>query len=114
MLTPSGFRSLLRAERPFARPVALIRHVLTTPFQRRSEAPATSVQALARRLRDRGQRLELAFSGDEPLHEELVRSGDAESLVIHALPLRSHTLKPLQAQRAAHAILDAAVERAAQ
>ncbi len=114
VLTPKGFRALLRADRPFARLLAVIRYLLARPFRPGGDAvPAQSaVRELVDRLVARGQHVAFAFSGSEPLHDELRRSGDAEALTIHALPLRSHTLKPLEAQRAAHAVLDGAVERA--
>jgi hypothetical protein len=62
----------------------------------------------------RGQRVDIAFSGDEPLHDELRAQGkvaqlEALGVRFHALPYPSHTLKPAEAQAAANAILDEAV-----
>jgi dienelactone hydrolase len=61
-------------------------------------------------------RFALAFSGDEPLRDEIEASGalarllSAPNVALHELPGRDHTLKPLSAQRAAHAVLDAELE----
>ena len=113
VVTPKGFRALLRAERPIARGLAVLRYALSRPFRpRRPAPPPQAVRELVQRLAARGQHVEFAFSGEEPLRDELERSGEAAHLPIHPLPLRSHTLKPLEAQRAAHAVLDAALARA--
>lgn len=69
------------------------------------------------RLRDAGKSLVLLFSEDEPLREELERDGymaRAErwpNMAFDALPGRDHTLRPYPAQRRAHELLDAAIER---
>jgi hypothetical protein len=110
VVTPTGFRRLLRAERPLARFVAMLRWLVTRPF-RRAEPEQSDLEAVVGRLQARGQALELAFSGEEPLHDELRRAGDDRHLTIHELPFRSHTLKPIAAQRAAHALLDTAIQR---
>lgn len=118
VLTPSGFRRLLTAERPLARFLAVLQWLITRPFRRGApKVPDPSaLHAHVARLSERGQRLELAFSGLEPLWDELERTGDLRWLEeagarVHPLPLRSHTLKPLAAQEAAHAVLDGALER---
>jgi hypothetical protein len=111
VLTPAGFRRLLRAERPLARLLGILRWLVTRPL-RSAEPPPSDLAALASRLAARGQALELAFSGEEPLHDELRRAGDDRHVTVHELPFRSHTLKPVGAQQAAHALLDAAIERA--
>jgi pimeloyl-ACP methyl ester carboxylesterase len=112
--TPAGFRRLLRAERPLKRMLTLLRWLVTRPFGRAPQPEPGQLDALIGRLRSRGQRIELAFSGDEPLHDELRRDGtlDRLALAVHELPYHSHTLKPLGAQQAAHAVLDAALDRA--
>ena len=66
------------------------------------------------RFHARGQRVHIAFSGDEPLHGELRQQGkiaelEAMGARFHELPYISHTLKPLRAQQAANSILDKAV-----
>ncbi len=115
VFTPSGFRRLLTAERPLARLIAVLRYVLVSSLRRRQAdvTPASATAELIERLSRRGQRAVFAFSGHEPLHDELRRSGDAERLDIRPLPLISHTLKPAEAQRAAHAVLDAALAETA-
>jgi pimeloyl-ACP methyl ester carboxylesterase len=119
VLTPSGFRALRRADRPLSRLRELARWIVARPFRRPTPAASggSPIRDVVSRLQRHGQRLEFAFSGNEPLQDELRRSGDAEWLTargvpIHPLPYRSHTLKPIGAQAATHAILDAALERA--
>jgi hypothetical protein len=124
-LRPTRWRELAEAERPVSRALALLPYVASAPRRaaerRRSGRAAERAggdaldQALAR-LADRGQRLALRFSADEPLHDELVTSGRLGLLLgrpgtsFAELPGSSHTLKPLHAQRAAHAALDAILE----
>ncbi len=68
-------------------------------------------------LEQRGVQSLLAFSDEEPLQEELARDGhlarleDWPSLRLAELPGGVHTLRPLAAQVAAHALLDDALER---
>jgi hypothetical protein len=68
-------------------------------------------------LRDRGIRLVLAFSGDEPVHDELAADGILEGLdrwpnvELVSLPAADHTLRPLEAQDAAAALLEAELTR---
>jgi D-alanyl-D-alanine dipeptidase len=68
-----------------------------------------------RTMHARGQSVDIAFCGDEPLDLELRAEGRSDlqqsGVRFHELPCRSHTLKPLAAQQAAHAILDEIVER---
>jgi len=62
----------------------------------------------------------LAFSGDEPLHDELTeagllaRMGALANVEVISLPGRDHTLRPLAAQRAAHGVLARAIGREAE
>jgi hypothetical protein len=111
VVTPSGFRRLLRAERPLSRLRAMLRWLVTRPF-RRPDPPPSDLDSLVARLRERGQSLVLGFSDDEPLHDELRRAGDDRHFTIRELPFRSHTLKPVAAQQAAHALIDEAVREA--
>ncbi len=112
VVTPSGFRRLLRADRPLARLLAVLRWLVTRPFRRDQTPPASELEALFARLRARGQHVELAFSGHEPLHDELLHTAGDRTLTIRGLPFHSHTLKPLGAQRAAHELLDRVVRQA--
>jgi hypothetical protein len=91
----------------------------------------TAVAELGRGSRERGRKLDqaldqlalagknvtFAFSSNEPLWHELRREGRLdreqrrENVVFEELPGTDHVLRPLQAQRQAHAVLDRAVER---
>ena len=59
----------------------------------------------------------LVFGEDEPLRDELVRTGhlarltEADHATLVELPVRDHTIRPVWAQQQAHAILDRALER---
>lgn len=67
-------------------------------------------------IRDAGKRLHFRFSGDEPLLEELESEGRLAAMprwpniTIGHLPGQVHTLRPPEAQRAAHASLDACLQ----
>ncbi len=69
------------------------------------------------RLRQSGKRVTLLFSDNEPLHEELTRTGHmsrldrAPHVTLEHIPVRDHTLRPGWAQAQAHAVLDRALER---
>jgi alpha/beta superfamily hydrolase len=70
------------------------------------------------RLRDAGVRVSAAFSEREPLHHELTVGGHMAQLdrwpqlQVDELPGSVHTLQSLEAQAAAHAIIDREVGRA--
>jgi pimeloyl-ACP methyl ester carboxylesterase len=70
------------------------------------------------RLQARSVRTLLAFSDDEPLFDELAASGILSRLPqwpvieLARLPAADHTVRPIVAQRAAHALIDAELERA--
>jgi len=59
----------------------------------------------------------MAFSDDEPLHDELERDGffarlgEWPNLEVRKLPGRDHTFRPIVAQRAVHALLDSELDR---
>jgi alpha-beta hydrolase superfamily lysophospholipase len=69
------------------------------------------------RLRQSGKRVTLLFSDNEPLHEELTRTGhmtrleQAPHVTLEHIPVRDHTLRPGWAQVQAHEVLDGAIER---
>jgi pimeloyl-ACP methyl ester carboxylesterase len=69
------------------------------------------------RLADEDKLLLLAFSGEEPLHEELLRQArlggiaSRPNIEIARLPGRDHILSPFEAQQHAHVLLDEALER---
>jgi hypothetical protein len=68
-------------------------------------------------LRDSGKTLTVAFSGEEPLHEELARDGRLErlerwpNLDLEMLPGVHHSLREINAQHAAHQAIDQAIIR---
>ncbi len=84
-----------------------------------TDTDAGSLDRALDALGDRGATVVLAFSGAEPLHAELTRSGHLArvdhwpGLRIEELPGFDHTLRPLRAQQAAHAALDAWVREQA-
>ena len=68
-------------------------------------------------LRERDKHLLLAFSGNEPLHEELDSGGQLSRLshwpnmTLETIVGNDHTLRPLASQEAALAALDRALDR---
>ena len=78
--------------------------------------PASAASILDR-LSAAGTTVVMAFSDDEPLYDELERDGFLDrahrwgTLRLERLPARDHTLRPIVAQRAAHALLDRELER---
>lgn len=115
--TVAGFRNMLSQPRKLARLRLLIEVVARAPFEFIRQPADDGLVEQVRMLRSRGQRVHLAFSGAEPLRDELAKTGTLEKLEqlgvrIHQLPYSSHTLKPLGAQHAAHALIDLAVEAA--
>lgn len=83
---------------------------------RRAERHEDQVAATLDRLRDTRTKVVMAFSDDEPLHAELEAHGlmnrldSWPNLTTARLPGRDHTLRPIVAQRAAHELLDQALE----
>jgi pimeloyl-ACP methyl ester carboxylesterase len=68
-------------------------------------------------LRDSGKTLMVAFSGKEPLYEELAREGRLKrlerwpNLTLELLPGSHHTLRQVDVQQATHQVLDEAMTR---
>ena len=73
--------------------------------------PASSVERILDRLRDRDVRVVMAFSDEEPVFAELERDGVLARLnrwpnmQVGALPARDHTLRPIVAQLGVHELL---------
>jgi hypothetical protein len=113
-----GLKRLIHAERKSKQLQDMLAFVLTTPLRAMRPSPATGPNLLESQLtalRERGQRFHVAFSEDEPLERELnpaIFSTLPSSPVSRKLPCASHTLKPLLAQHAAHAMLDSIVKQA--
>ncbi len=68
------------------------------------------------RLLDTNKYIHFFFSSNEPLYEEfeledrLGKLGRRPNVSLKSLPNRDHTLRPFEAQRAAHQALDLALE----
>jgi len=83
----------------------------------RAAAAGADTDAALEQLRASRKRALLLFSADEPLHEELVRSGRLarmewwESVTLEYIAVRDHTLRPGWSQGQAHEALDRALER---
>jgi len=110
------WRKILRGDVKFARMRSITGTYLRGTIHRRRRAGGASggaaVQTSIDRLRDIDTRLALAFSGDEALHAELAEAGILSRLEqwpnveLASLPGRDHTLRPINAQRAVHELLD--------
>jgi hypothetical protein len=83
--------------------------------ERERRAGADELDRCLDRLRDSDTRVLLAFTGDEPLHEELEREGRFVGagarwpnlrLELVSPPPETHTLRPLWLQQRVHALLD--------
>jgi len=78
---------------------------------------ANEIDEVLNRLRASGKPAMVLFSDDEPLHEELVRSGrmawldQMSNVTVEHIPVRDHTLRPNSAQRQASQALDRAMDR---
>ena len=112
LLTPQGLRSADLQKLTWKRAARLGGRLL-----RRNECPGESVSLALQMLRDRGQEVAIAFSGEEPLYDELRAQLTPEGLEslnvrLSELPYKSHTLKPLKAQQAGHLFIDEAMHRA--
>ncbi len=122
-LRGESWRRLARGEISLAQiPVtahALARRARAAPARRQvaRHAPPDPLPGALTALERRGVQSLLAFSGAEPLHDELTRDGhlarlgEWPSLRLAELPGAVHTLRPLPAQAAAHALLDEALAR---
>ncbi len=120
---PDLWRRVLRGEIPPSRMLEISRALAATAARSAARAPgrlrnARSGQpedpAVARldSLRDHSTRVVLAFSGLEPVYDELAEDGILGQLgrwpnvVLEELPGSDHTLRPLAAQLALHALLE--------
>jgi pimeloyl-ACP methyl ester carboxylesterase len=78
---------------------------------------AHEIDDVLTRLGASGKLAMMMFSDDEPLHEELVRSGrmawleQMSNVTVEHINVRDHTLRPNSAQREAHQALDRAIDR---
>lgn len=125
VMRTSAWRKVLRGDVPLGRLAEVAAKAPRAPLQlarrsferQRTRSADSDRLALAfDSLRDAGKPLLFLFSGDEPLHEELVRDGYVAhasrwpNVRFEALPGADHTLRPIAAQREAHRKLDAALQ----
>jgi dienelactone hydrolase len=125
---PAWRRRILRGEVRLSRMSAIVRALIVHAWHGVARLPATlrrghghlganPVEALLDRLRENGTRVLMAFSADEPLHDELEQEGFFAHLdrwpnvEVQALPGRDHTFRPIVAQRAVQALLDRELTR---
>lgn len=119
----AGWRRLLTGEVTLSRMWAVMRAVVVRAFlavarlpsalrRRRGQVAASPFEELLARLRNNGTRVLMAFSGDEPLRDELEGQGFFAhldrwpNLAVRELPGRDHTFRPIVAQRAVQTLLD--------
>lgn len=94
-------------------PLAAARRMTARRSARRVEGDP--IARAVERLGASGKHALLAFSGNEPLHDELARAGRLDGIgsrphvMLVSLPGQTHTLRSTAAQRAAHASLDRAL-----
>ncbi len=125
LLRSSAWRRVLRGEIPMRRMAGL---AYRTPGMVVRRATARIAQRAAQRrggdrldraldqLRDEGKRVELMFSSNEPLYEELQSEGRLDrldrwpNLGVELIAGNIHTLRSAEAQRSAHQALDRALD----
>ncbi len=121
---PSLWRRILRRDIEAARIGSVARAFASQAWARlargvgggpsgiRADSMTRQLERTLDRLRDSKTRVVLAFSGDEPVHDELERDGfiermaDWPDVVVEALPASDHTVRPIVAQDRVHALLD--------
>jgi alpha-beta hydrolase superfamily lysophospholipase len=121
----STYRRVVRGDIPLSRGVEIAKATVKTlwakPRGHRADASpaADPVDALFDRLRDNGKQPYLLFTGGEPVHEELARSGRLAAQPERWPNLRIdeltefrdiHTFQPVALQRRAHELIDAAIQ----
>ncbi len=114
--SPAVWGRAVRGQVDGARVVAAARAVARAPRDTRRR-PDDRVQRCLAPLADGHAALTVAFSGAEPLRDELVADGTLARLaalpraVLGDLPGTDHTLRGREAQTATHALLDEHLER---
>jgi hypothetical protein len=126
LMRPSSWRKVIRGDVPFARvvalagqlPAALVGFPRRSLAQRRTRRVAeTELDGALDRLREAGKHILLAFSENEPVHEELERDGQWDrrdrwpNVEFALIPGRDHALRPVESQRCAHDHLDLALDQ---
>ncbi|HEY5317719.1 MAG TPA: hypothetical protein VIJ20_07045 [Solirubrobacteraceae bacterium] len=125
LLLPATWRKI-RREASIARVRALLDWLLASPMRIISRStwfgPAgllteNEIDRALDRLRASCKPALMVFSTDEPLDEELVRSGRMHrieqwpNITVEYIRVRDHTLRPSWAQAQAHSVLDRALDR---
>jgi pimeloyl-ACP methyl ester carboxylesterase len=117
---PGSWSRVIRGEVSSARMREIVGAKIRATSRRRSAARAERGRLLDQaldRLGEADQRLLLAFGSDEPLYNEIERSGQLESIARRAnvelerLPGDDHTLRPISTQRYVAKLLDRTMER---
>jgi pimeloyl-ACP methyl ester carboxylesterase len=119
IVTAKGFRNMLLEKQKLVRLWRLMTFLQKLPtrlLRRRGRTAADELSEALSTVHRRGQRIDMVFSGEEPLYQELreqpgLKELNAMGINFYEVPYTSHTLKPLKAQKLAHAILDEIVER---
>ncbi len=124
---PSTWRRVLDSRQSTTRPAVVARaaadlavtraRTLPARVARRPDPPAAGYDRCFDAFDAVPARAVFLFTGDEPLHDELVRGGELgrlghwPSIELHlvAQTAQTHTLRPLWCQRRVHALLDAAL-----
>lgn len=108
--------SKIREQASGPRVEALARWLLAAPT-RAVTRHEDEVAAIIDRFAGTGKRALFVFAENEPLHDELARSGalarleQQPNVTLEYVSVRDHTLRPNHAQCRAHELLDAAVDR---
>lgn len=123
LLQPSSWRKIARGEVRRSRLLAVARrapgsllHQAIASWRTR-DAEVDQLDLAFDALRDAGKHLLFAFSEGEPFHEELERQGRLKrperwpNIALQLLPGRDHALRPIESQRAAHSVLERALEQ---
>lgn len=122
VLRTSQWPRVLRGEVPLARAISLLGHALVMmPRQalagkRARQSRSAALDGALDRLRDTDKNVQVFFSGDEPLREELEiekRLSHLEpwpNVRVHYMPGSSHTLRPFVAQVSATDMFNRAMD----
>jgi len=128
---PHIWRKILRGGFSLREGWAVLRALVTQPLRARRAGAAPEdpeeevathgerVDELLDALEDRGVRVDLVLTADEPVGDELRRDGQLDrlerwpGLTVTLLPgtVRAHTLRPTQLQRAVSDLLDRSLDR---
>lgn len=120
LLSASSWRRIVTGDLRPSRVLAMARWVLLAPIRlplraRARRARVRELEQALERLRASRTQVLLGFSGDEPLHEELIADGalerleDSPTVTLARMPGADHTFRPLATHSAVHELLDRAL-----